>query len=124
MWQRARSGYDREMRILVLSLLLGVAVVGCGSDDTSSSAVDMNMSMSSTDMVVRDLAMVSCNDMGTKQLGETCTTDCDCQSSMCRQFAMGTTHLCTKPCTTATAATDCPMPPSTGMCTPNLYCKF
>jgi hypothetical protein len=124
MWLRARSGYDREMRILVLSLLLGVAVVGCGSDDTSSSTVDMTMSMSSMDMTVHDLSTVSCNDMGTLQFGDTCATDCDCQSSMCRQFSMGATHRCTKPCTTATAATDCPMPPSTGMCTPNNYCKF
>ena len=115
------------MRSLVLSLLLGllgVAVVGCGSDDTTSGAVDMNLSMMSTDMPVRDLAMLSCNDMGTKQFGAACTTDCDCQSSMCRQFAMGTMHLCTRPCTAATAAADCPTPPSTGMCTPNLYCKF
>jgi len=83
------------------------------------------MSMgSSTDMPPHDFAMTICGDLGPKHFGDSCTTDCDCDTSMCRQFNMGATHLCTKPCTVATQAADCPAPPSTGMCTPNNYCKF
>jgi len=36
---------------------------------------------------------------------------------------MGAVHLCTKPCTTATAAQDCPMPPTSGQCNLQGYCK-
>jgi hypothetical protein len=60
---------------------------------------------------------------GTKLFGDTCTVNGDCQSSLCEQFVMGTVHRCTKSCTAATQATDCPAP-SDGTCTPNLYCKF
>lgn len=82
------------------------------------------MSMgSSTDMPVHDFAIAICGDLGPKHFGDTCTTDCDCDTSMCRQFSMGSVQKCTKPCTVANQATDCPAP-STGMCTPNLYCKF
>jgi hypothetical protein len=95
---------------------------GCGDDTTSGAGNDMAMTMSS-DMVVHDLSMVTCVDAGPKHFGDACTTDCDCDTSMCRMFQMGAVHLCTKPCTAATQATDCPAP-STGMCTPNLYCKF
>ena len=60
---------------------------------------------------------------GTKAFGDACTVNGDCQSSMCEQFVMGTVHRCSKSCTAATQATDCPAP-ADGMCTPNLYCKF
>jgi hypothetical protein len=110
------------MRILLVSLLLGCGLVGCGDDTSSSSGNDMSIG-SSTDMLVHDLSTAACGDLGPKHFGDSCTTDCDCDTSMCRQFSMGATHLCTKPCTVATQATDCPAP-STGMCTPNLYCKF
>jgi hypothetical protein len=110
------------MRILIISLLVGLGAVGCGSDDTAASGGDM--SAVSKDMMTHDLSLAMCGDLGTKHFGETCSGDCDCDTGMCRQFQMGATHLCTKPCTTATQTADCPNPPSTGMCTPNLYCKF
>ena len=115
------TGYDDAMRILLVSLLL-MAAAGCG-DDTSASGNDMATMGTSTDMIVRDFSMLMCGDLGTAHFGDPCTTDCDCDTSMCRQFQMGAVHVCTRPCTTATAGTDCPAP-STGMCTPNLYCKF
>jgi hypothetical protein len=62
-----------------------------------------------------------------KPFGAPCTTDGangDCQSGLCKPFVMMTILRCTKPCTAATQATDCPVPPSAGTCTPNLYCKF
>jgi hypothetical protein len=60
---------------------------------------------------------------GAKAFGDTCTVNGDCQSALCEQFAMGAVQRCTKSCTAATQATDCPAP-SDGTCTPNLYCKF
>ena len=116
--------YDDAMRIALVSLLLMVAAIGCGDDTTSAAAGDLSMSNPVLDMAVHgDLAIAVCADAGPKHFGDTCTMDCDCDTSMCRPFQMGATHLCTRPCTTATQATDCPAP-STGMCTNNGYCKF
>ena len=111
------------MRILLVSLLLGVGLVGCGDDTTSSGGADLAMSAGHDMAVHGDLATAVCVDAGPKMFGDTCTTDCECDSSMCRQFQMGAVMKCTKPCTVATQATDCPTP-STGMCTNNGYCKF
>jgi hypothetical protein len=61
---------------------------------------------------------------GTKQFGELCTLATECQSGICGQFVMGTVHRCSKSCTVATQATDCPAPPSDGTCNNNGYCKF
>jgi len=109
------------MRILLVSLLLGFGLAGCGDDTTATSGGDLSVAH---DMAVHgDLALAVCADAGPKMFGDTCTTDCECDTSMCRQFQMGATMKCTKPCTVATQATDCPAP-STGMCTNNGYCKF
>ena len=114
------TGYDDAMRILLVSLLL-VAAAGCGDDTTAAGGADMS---AMSDMAVHgDLAIAVCADAGPKPFGAACTTDCECDSAMCRQFQMGATHVCTRPCTVATQATDCPAP-STGMCTNNGYCKF
>ena len=102
-------------------MVMALGAAGCG--DTTSSA-DMTMSMSMPDMALHgDLATAVCVDAGPKHFGDACTTDCECDTSMCRMFQMGAVHLCTKPCTPATAGTDCP-PPSVGTCTNNGYCKF
>ena len=116
------------MRILHVALALcvglGLGVTGC-SDDTTSAAGGGDMSVVVLDMATHgDLATAICVDAGPKVFGDTCTTDCECDTSMCRQFQMGAVHLCTKPCTVATQATDCANPPSTGQCTNNGYCKF
>lgn len=60
---------------------------------------------------------------GTAAFGASCTVNEDCQSLLCEPFVMGTVHRCTKTCTVATQATDCPAP-SDGTCTNNGYCKF
>lgn len=127
-------------RILVIAL---VAAVGCGANGIQhggtggSGGTDGGGSGgtggggsgggggdhgTSTDMAMpmHDLAGVT---PGTAAFGATCTVDGDCQSLMCRQFVMGTVHRCTKACTVATQATDCPAP-SAGVCTNNGYCKF
>ena len=59
-----------------------------------------------------------------KAFGDVCAADSECQSGMCRHFKGRTVKKCTKPCTKATEAADCPRPPSKGMCTPNNYCKL
>lgn len=108
------------MRILLVTLLLGFGSIGCG-DDTTSGGADMVVVL---DMATHgDLAIAVCVDAGPKLFGDTCTADCECGTSMCRQFQMGAVMKCTKPCTVATQATDCPTP-GTGMCTNNGYCKF
>ena len=118
--------YDDAMRILLVTLLLGLAGVGCGGDDTtsmSSGGADLAMSMMVHDMAGVDMATAICGDLGSTAFGSACTTDCQCATGMCRMFQMGAVHLCTKPCTPATQATDCPAP-SVGTCTNNGYCKF
>jgi hypothetical protein len=56
--------------------------------------------------------------------GASCTSSAQCQSGACQQFQSGTITVCTKPCTVATQAVDCPSPPSTGTCNLQNYCKF
>jgi hypothetical protein len=82
-----------------------------------------DMTMTVHDMAGVDMAAAVCGDLGSTAFGGACTSDCDCATSMCRMFQMGAVHLCTKPCTVATQATDCPAP-SVGTCTNNGYCKF
>lgn len=59
-----------------------------------------------------------------KSFGADCLTDGECDGNMCRPFQMMTIRKCTKPCTAATAAQDCPAPPSLGTCTNQLHCRF
>jgi hypothetical protein len=61
---------------------------------------------------------------GAGQFGATCTKAADCMSGLCEPFRQQTIMLCTKSCTAATQATDCPNPPSAGTCTPKMYCRF
>ena len=115
------TGYDDAMRIILVSLLLIAA--DCGDDTTMATTNDLPLQLP-TDMATHgDLSIAVCADAGPKHFGDACTTDCECDTSMCRQFQMGAVHLCTRPCTTATQATDCPAP-STMTCTNNGYCKF
>ena len=80
------------MRILLVSLLLGVGLVGCGDDTTSAGGGDLAMTLAHDMAVHGDLAIAVCADAGPKMFGDTCTTDCECDTSMCRQFQMGATH--------------------------------
>ena len=94
----------------------GVGGSGGGGGENNASSTDM----ASTGVVSDDMAGQT---PGTKAFGDLCTVNGDCQSLLCEQFAMGTVHRCTKPCTVATEATDCPAP-SALTCTNNGYCKF
>lgn len=89
-------------RMRAISLAFVLTILGCGSAPAGS-----------TDMAA-----------GTKVFGDPCAVDGDCQSGLCRDFQMQTIRKCTKACTTATEANDCPNPPSMGTCNSNLVCKF
>ena len=88
---------------------------GGGGGDNSMTSTDMANAPASTDMAGAPA--------GTKAFGDLCTLNGDCQSNICGQFVMGTVHRCSKACTVATQATDCPAP-SDGTCNNNGYCKF
>ena len=60
-------------------------------------------------------------DAGKAGLFASCTSDADCESGLCREYPSKGGLLCTKACTGATAATDCP-PPATG-CNNQGICK-
>ena len=103
-------------------LLGGTTSMNPGNDLASPSSGSTDMAVvKSTDMgpAAGDLGTA-----GKKAFGDTCKVDGDCQSNMCRGFQMMKVLKCTKACTIATQAVDCPKPPSTGQCTPNGYCKF
>jgi hypothetical protein len=61
---------------------------------------------------------------GMKAFGEDCMADGDCASGACREFQMMTVKKCTKSCTVATQANDCPNPPSQGTCNNQGFCRF
>jgi hypothetical protein len=62
------------------------------------------------------------SDMSLLPLGTPCMTNAQCQSNIC--FVGGKQSFCTLHCTQATVATDCPVPPTSGMCNMQGYCKF
>ena len=92
--------------VLALSILLGCAAIGCGS----SSGGD-DMMQSPTDG----------GGDGGLPYGATCTQNSDCASMAC--FVGGMRSFCSMHCTQATVATDCPVPPTTGICNMQGYCK-
>jgi hypothetical protein len=113
------------MKILLLSLAVAVAGVGCGgSSPPPESSPDLAQAGVGADMAT---APQSGGDMaggGTLlPFGANCTSNPQCASNLCAQFVMGMVHRCTKTCTPATAATDCPAP-ADGTCNNNGECKF
>jgi hypothetical protein len=61
-------------------------------------------------------------DMTLLPLGTPCMTGTQCQSGVC--FVGMKQSFCTLVCTAATAAQDCPVPPTTGLCNMQGFCKF
>jgi hypothetical protein len=121
------------MRTLALCLGLAFASAGClgmvvpehqaqgtGNDMAVSGPGDGTGSMNNNNAT-------GDGGVGTLAFGEACAVDGDCQSGMCRTFAMGTVTRCTQACTFVSQtdpAPECPNPPSAGLCTNNGYCKF
>jgi hypothetical protein len=58
---------------------------------------------------------------GLKAFGESCASDGECQSDAC--FHGSTRSFCSLHCTAATAAHDCPVPPTLGICNMMGYCR-
>jgi len=90
---------------------------GNGGGGGSGSVVDMSQTQSSTDM-----AHGAGSDMaGLKPFGAPCTANTQCASDVC--FIGGMQSFCSLHCTQATAAKDCPVPPTTGVCNNQGFCK-
>jgi hypothetical protein len=66
--------------------------------------------------------MASSSDMAALlPFGATCASDAQCASNVC--FMGGMQSFCSFHCTQATAAHDCPVPPTSGICNNQGYCK-
>ena len=94
-----------------------------GGGGAGGGMADMSQQQSSTDMAhgaIGDLA--SSGDMaGLKPFGAPCTANAQCATDVC--FIGGMQSFCSMHCTQATAAKDCPIPPTTGVCNNQGYCK-
>lgn len=60
-------------------------------------------------------------DGGRAPFGVVCTASSQCASNAC--FVGGNRSFCSLHCTAATQATDCPVPPTSGLCNMQGYCK-
>jgi hypothetical protein len=60
------------------------------------------------------------SDSGLLPFGATCTMDAECATGHC--FS-GSVSFCTMPCTPATVTTDCPVPPTSGICNMKGFCR-
>ena len=56
-----------------------------------------------------------------KAFGDNCSANEECESNIC--FKGNMRSFCSLKCTAATAAKDCPIPPTTGICNMQGYCK-
>ena len=61
------------------------------------------------------------NGDGGLPFGQPCAANRECASNIC--FIGGNRTFCSLHCTMATAATDCPVPPTSGTCNMQGYCK-
>ncbi|HZS37456.1 MAG TPA: hypothetical protein VFF06_11555 [Polyangia bacterium] len=104
----------RIMMNVMLVLSLAGLLSSCGDDVSIADMPAGNVDLSGTS---------GDGPGGGKMFGDLCSSNADCQSGLCEPFAMMAVHRCTKSCTVATQATDCPAP-SNGTCTPNNYCRF
>ena len=60
-------------------------------------------------------------DGGLLPFGQPCAANAQCESNVC--FIGGNRTFCSLKCTMETAATDCPVPPTSGACNMQGYCK-
>ena len=60
-------------------------------------------------------------DGGLLPFGSPCANNSECESNLC--FIGGNRTFCSLHCTAATQATDCPVPPTSGTCNMQGYCK-
>jgi len=67
-------------------------------------------------------AVLPCPSMTNCPAGAACTGDGQCATGKC--FTGGSRSYCTKACTKANEATDCPNPPYQGVCNNNNVCRM
>lgn len=95
------------MRHLVLLMLLAapIVAVGCGGS-TPPPMDDGDGGDGDGDLL---------------PFGQPCSANSQCESNLC--FIGGNRTFCSLHCTMATAATDCPVPPTSGTCNMQGFCK-
>lgn len=86
-----------------------IALAGCGGDPNAPVA-DAAIDSGPAD-----------TDGGLLPFGATCQSGAECQSGVC--FIGGNQSFCSLHCTAATVAIDCPVPPTSGICNKQGYCK-
>jgi hypothetical protein len=69
-----------------------------------------------------DAAADAALDAAKKPVGDTCTQDEECEAGAC--FKGATRAFCTKRCAPEAALEDCPIPPYTGVCNMQGFCKL
>ena len=91
------------MRHLLTVLAISLALAGCGGSMPPATGGDGD------------------GDGGLLPFGAVCTDKSQCASNVC--FVGGNRSFCSLVCTAATQATDCPVPPTSGTCNMQGYCK-
>lgn len=100
----------RLMRVAVITFVL-IFAGACGGVYGPSDMMELGDGGSSGDG----------GDAGLLPFGAPCATNSQCASNLC--FIGGNRTFCSIHCTAATAATDCPVPPTSGVCNTMGYCK-
>ena len=95
------------MRSLLFAVAVVLTIAGCGG--------------TSPPQLGPDMTPVGSTDMALKPFGAACTANAECASMLC--FIGGNRSFCSLHCTAATQATDCPVPPTSGTCNMQGYCK-
>jgi hypothetical protein len=94
------------MRVLLLAALATIAA--CGGIQAPLGAMDMTEPSDGGDLSV-------------KPFGAPCMMNSECASNVC--FIGNNRTFCSLHCAAATQATDCPNPPTSGVCNMQGYCK-
>ena len=95
---------------LVRAFIVGCVLfaIGCGGDLPPIGASDLGGGDAASDLSLLPF-------------GAPCMVNSQCQSNLC--FVGGMQTFCSLPCTMATAAQDCPVPPTSGTCNMKGFCK-
>jgi hypothetical protein len=96
------------MRTLLSIVIVVFALAGCSSEPSGPNIPP-----------VPDSGATS--DAAKQAFGANCTDNAQCESNVC--FKGGSRAFCSMRCTAASAATDCPNPPTAGTCNNQGYCK-
>ena len=93
------------MRRWWMVLVLPFALAACGGTTPPDEVADLG----------------GAGDAALQPFGAACAAGGECQSHVC--FVGGNRSFCSLRCTPATHAADCPVPPTSGACNLQGYCK-